>query len=67
MFTLNIKRNKGGLLFYVHKKLNHVEVRKEISMISENIEVLAIKVNTQNESFLCVLIYHNPSSNKQIF
>ena len=67
MLTMNNKRNKGGLLFYINQKLKSVTIRKDISIINENIEVFAIEIKNQNESFLCVLIYHSPSSNKQIF
>ena len=67
MYTLNNRRNKGGLLMYVNNKYNDVSIRNELSKINESIEVMVIEISVSRESILCVLIYHRPGSNKQNF
>ena len=67
MYTLNNKRNKGGLLMYINKKFNDIVVRNDLSKIDENIEIMVTDIAYSKENILCVLIYHRPSSNKQVF
>ena len=66
-FTLNCRRNSGGLALYVKDKFVNITVRNDLNYMTEYLESLFIEIKIETETYIFGIMYRRPNGNIQMF